>query len=199
MSELKIAKENLEKKGFKVLLFETGAEAADHLNRQIDGTSVAFGGMKTADDLGLFESLSEHNEAIWHWRQDPAEALKNAISAEVYITSANALSEDGVIVNIDATGNRLSAAFYGHKKVYYVIGRNKLTQAGMDNAIWRARNVAGPGRAAAMGRKTPCAVKQDKCYDCNSPDRICRGIAITLYPLKGCETEIILVDEELGI
>jgi hypothetical protein len=192
-------KEVLEKNKFTVQLFETGEQAAAYLNEQIDGTSVAFGGMKTAEDLGLYESLSEHNEVIWHWRQDPAEALERAKSTEVYIASVNALSEDGYMVSIDHNGNRLSSTLFGHRKVYYVIGVNKLVEGGLQEAIFRARNVAAPKRATIMGRKTPCAIKQDKCYDCKSPDRICRGMGIIMQPMGGQETEIILVNEELGL
>ena len=198
MADLNKAKESLEKKGYTVNLFETGKEAAAYLNEQLDGTSIALGGMKTAEELGLFESLDEHNEVIWHWRQDPGEALKKAMLTENYIASANALSEDGVIVNIDHTGNRLSSILFGHKKVYLVIGVNKLTE-NMEDAIWRARNVAAPKRAASMGRKTPCAIKLDKCYDCKSPDRLCRGLLVLMYPMGSAEMEVILVNEELGM
>ena len=198
MANLNKAKESLEKKGYTVNLFETGKAAAAYLNEQLDGTSIALGGMKTAEELGLFESLDEHNEVIWHWRQDPGEALKKAMLTENYIASANALSEDGVIVNIDHTGNRLSSILFGHKKVYLVIGVNKLTE-NMEDAIWRARNVAAPKRAASMGRKTPCAIKLDKCYDCKSPDRLCRGLLVLLYPMGSAEMEVILVNEELGM
>ena len=80
-----------------------------------------------------------------------------------------------------------------------MIGVNKLTDGSIEDAIWRARNVAAPKRAVSMGRKTPCAVKPDKCYDCKSPDRLCRGMAVFMYPLAGFETEVILVNEELGM
>ena len=155
--------------------------------------------MKTAEDLGLFEILEQNNEVIWHWRQDVKDALEKAKSADVYITSANALSEDGIMVNIDATGNRISSSMFGHKKVIFVIGVNKITEPGMEKAIERARNVAAPKRAQVMGRKTPCAEKADRCYDCNSAERICHGMSVIMYPIGGCDTEIILIDEELGL
>ena len=199
MAVLEKVKEKLEKKGYAVCLFETGAEAAEYLNEQIDGTSVAFGGSKTMVELGLFESLSEHNEVIWHWRQDAAEALEKAKATDVYVSSANAIAEDGTMVCIDAVGNRLSSLTYGHRKVYFVIGINKLVDGGLAEAIDRARNVAGPQRALSMGKKTPCTVKTEKCFDCMSPDRICRGMAVFMYPLKGYEAEILLVNEELGM
>ena len=197
MADLKVARENLEKKGYTAKLFETGEQAAAYINGQIDQTSVAIGGMKTAEQLGLFDSLAEHNEVIWHWRQDAGEALPKAMKTDCYITSANALSEDGTIVCIDHVGNRLSSILYGHRKVYFVIGVNKLADTA-DDAVLRARNVAAPLRAKSMGKKTPCVFK-DRCFDCKSPDRICNGMLTLMKPMGSCEMEVILIDEELGM
>ena len=197
MADLIVARENLEKKGYTAKLFETGEQAAAYINEQIDRTSVAIGGMKTAEQLGLFDSLAEHNEVIWHWRQDAGEALPKAMTTDCYITSANALSEDGTIVCIDHTGNRLSSILYGHRKVYFVIGVNKLADTA-DDAVWRARNVAAPLRAKSMGKKTPCVFK-DRCFDCKSPDRICNGMLTLMKPMGSSEMEVILIDEELGM
>jgi hypothetical protein len=81
--------------------------------------------------------------------------------------------------------------------VYFVIGRNKLAST-FDEALWRARNIAAPKNAQKLGRKTPCAVKGDRCYNCKSPDRICRSLVVLWEPSAGMETEIVLVDEDLG-
>ena len=197
MADLKVARENLEKKGYTAKLFETGEQASAYINGQIDATSVAIGGMKTAEQLGLFDSLAEHNEVIWHWRQDAGEALPKAMTTDCYITSANALSEDGTIVCIDHVGNRLSSILYGHRKVYFVIGVNKLVDTA-DDAVWRARNIAAPKRAKSMGKKTPCVFK-GKCFDCKSPDRVCNGMLIMMMPMGSCEMEVILINEELGM
>ena len=86
---------------------------------------------------------------------------------------------------------------YGHRKVYLVIGRNKLAED-YDSALWRARNVAAPKNAQRLNCKTPCAVKGDRCYDCKSPDRICCGLVVLWRPMMGQDIEIILVDEDLG-
>ena len=194
-------KSALEARGFKVSAFPTAAEAARYLNGQIDGVSVSFGGSVTLEQMGLFESLGQHNEVLSHWHvpagKDPAEIRAKAMTTEVYLTSANGLAETGEIVNIDGTGNRVSGMLFGHKKVYFVVGRNKLAPD-YDGALWRARNIAAPKNAQRLGTRTPCAAGGDRCYDCKSPQRICRGLVVLWEAMKGCETEVVLVDEELG-
>ena len=194
-------KSALEARGFKVSAFPTAAEAARYLNGQIDGVSVSFGGSVTLEQMGLFESLGQHNEVLSHWHvpagKDPAEIRAKAMTTEVYLTSANGLAETGEIVNIDGTGNRVSGMLFGHKKVYFVVGRNKLAPD-YDGALWRARNIAAPKNAQRLGTKTPCAARGERCYDCKSPQRICRGLVVLWEAMKGCETEVVLVDEELG-
>lgn len=194
-------KSALEARGFKVSAFPTAAEAARYLNGQIDGVSVSFGGSVTLEQMGLFESLGQHNEVLSHWHvpagKDPAEIRAKAMTTEVYLTSANGIAETGEIVNIDGTGNRVSGMLFGHKKVYFVVGRNKLAPD-YDGALWRARNIAAPKNAQRLGTRTPCAARGDRCYDCKSPQRICRGLVVLWEAMKGCETEVVLVDEELG-
>lgn len=190
-------KNELEGRDFSVKTFATGGEAAAYLDGVIDGRTVGIGGSVTVQELGLYDKLVSHNEVHWHWAGGPAER-DAAMQTQVYITSANGLAETGEIINIDGTGNRVAATLYGHEKVYFVIGRNKLAPT-YDTALWRARNIAGPKNAQRLNRKTPCAVKGDKCYDCKSPDRICRGLVVLWRPMMGTETEIILVDEDLGM
>lgn len=194
---------NLKKRGFSVKTFSTRDQATDYLNNTIDSTTVSFGGSMTVKEMNLFDTLSQHNTAWWHGKGKQLkeyggeEIMKNAMNTEVYITSANAVSEQGQIINIDGRCNRISSTLFGHKKVYFVIGKNKLAPT-FEEAMWRARNIAAPKNAQRLGKNTPCAVKGDKCYDCNSPDRICRGFLILEYPPSGTEVEIILIDEELG-
>ena len=82
--------------------------------------------------------------------------------------------------------------------MYFAIGRNKLAPD-YEKAVWRARNVAAPQRASQLGRKTPCAVKKDRCYDCKSPERICRGMTTLWGPMTGMEAEVLLIDADLGL
>ena len=177
MTDFKKVQANLEARGYTVRTFATAAEAADYLDGAIDGKTVGFGGSATLDALGIYDRLESHNTVIWHWKQPADEARKAAMQTQVYLTSANALAETGEIVNIDGTGNRVSATLFGHEKVIFVIGRNKLA-ATYEMAVDRARNVAAPQRARQLGKKTPCAVKLDRCYDCKSPERICRGLSL---------------------
>lgn len=191
-------KQSLEDRGFTVRTFSTGAEAAAYLDGAIDGTSVGFGGSVTMEQLGLYETLGRHNTVVWHWKQDPVSARQEAMSTEIYLTSANGLAETGEIINIDGAGNRAASTLFGHKRVYFVIGRNKLAPA-YEDALWRARNIAAPKNARRLGRETPCAAKADRCYDCKSPQRICRGLVVLWQPMTGTETEVLLVDEDLGM
>lgn len=198
MTDFKKVQANLEARGYTVRTFATAAEAAGYLDGAIDGKTVGFGGSATLDALGIYDRLESHNTVIWHWKQPADEARKAAMQTQVYLTSANALAETGEIVNIDGTGNRVSATLFGHEKVIFVIGRNKLA-ATYEMAVDRARNVAAPQRARQLGKKTPCAVKLDRCYDCKSPERICRGMVTLWGPMLGMEGEVLLVDEDLGL
>ena len=198
MTDFKKVQANLEARGYTVRTFATAAEAADYLDGVIDGKTVGFGGSATLDALGIYDRLESHNTVIWHWKQPADGARKAAMQTQVYLTSANALAETGEIVNIDGTGNRVSATLFGHEKVIFVIGRNKLA-ATYEMAVDRARNVAAPQRARQLGKKTPCAVKLDRCYDCKSPERICRGMVTLWGPMLGMEGEVLLVDEDLGL
>ena len=188
-------------RGFKVSSFETAKEAAEYLNSQIDGATVGFGGSITLEELGLYALLSGHNTVFSHWHLpeggDAASLRAQAAGSEHYLLSANGIAETGEIINIDGTGNRVSSSLYGHKKVWFVVGSNKLAPT-YDEALWRARNIAAPKNAQRLGVKTPCAVKGDRCYDCKSPQRICRGLVVLWEAVKGCETEVVLVDEALG-
>ena len=103
------------------------------------------------------------------------------------------------LINIDGTGNRVASTLYGHKKVWFVVGRNKLAPT-YEEALWRARNIAAPKNAQRLKRKTPCAVKADHCYDCKSPERICRGLAVLwARPNATEEMEVVLIGEALGM
>ena len=196
MTDFTNVQKNLAGRGFSVKTFATGAEAAAYLDGAIDGKSVGIGGSVTAQELGLYDQLASHNEVHWHWTNGPAERAA-AMGAQVYITSVNGLAETGELINIDGAGNRVAGTLFGHEKVYFIVGRNKLAPT-YDEALWRARNIASPKNAQRLGKKTPCAVKGDRCYDCKSPDRICRGLVVLWGPPIGMETEVVLVDEDLG-
>ena len=198
MADITKLRTNLEEHGFATSYFETAKEAADYLDSQIDGVSVGIGGSITVQELDLYDRLAAHNTVHWHWKEEDMNAARSAAAtADVYLSSANAIAETGEIINIDGLGNRVASTLFGHKKLYIVAGRNKIAPT-YDEALWRARNVAGPKRAQQMGKKTPCAIKADRCYDCKSPDRICRGLVVLWGPTMGMPTEVVLIDEDLG-
>ena len=193
--------EALEKKGYQVQCFETKEQAAEYLNAKIDGRTVGIGGSETVRQMGLYPMLAAHNTVYWHAEKPDhmtvMETRKTACKSEIYISSVNGISEDGIIVNIDNTGNRTSAISFGADTVYLVIGENKIAPD-YDAALHRARNTAAPRNAQRLKVKTPCAVKGDRCYDCNSPARICRNLSVLWNKPTGAIYEIILIREELG-
>ena len=187
--------ENLERRGYQVRRFATAQEAADYLDGQIDQSTVSIGGSVTIQELGLYPRLSAHNWVIWHWEGG---SLAEAAQTQVYLSSVNGLSETGELINIDGTGNRVASTLYGHRRVYFVVGANKIAPD-YDAALWRARNVAAPKNAQRLGKKTPCAVKGDRCYDCQSPDRICQALTVLWGKPQGVDhMEVVLVEQELG-
>ena len=191
----------LQRNGYAVSCFETGREAAAYLNSVLDGRRIGCGGSATLQQLGLIDSLAEHNRLFTHKGKTGAE-FEAMLSAElrdtdVYLTSANALAETGELVNIDGNGNRVASTLFGHQKVYFILGRNKIAPT-LDTAIWRVRNVAAPKNAQRLRRRTPCAVKADRCYDCNSPDRICKGLVVLWRAMGMSEMEVVLINEDLG-
>ncbi len=198
----KVAK-NLQKRGYVVRIFESVAACREYLDQAIDCKTVGIGGSVTVGQLGIYPLLKTHNTVFWHGDRELVEKMGNkavrdaAVDTEVYISSVNGMSEDGVIVNIDYTGNRIAATCYGHEKVYLLVGKNKIAP-NFESALWRARNIASPKNAQRLGRKTPCAVRGDRCYDCDSPDRICNGFLIFDRAMAGTETEVLLIDENLG-
>ena len=192
-------KQQLEANGFQVSVFSTAREAADYLNREIDHTTVGCGGSMTLKEMGLYDSLAAHNDLYYHGLGgDPGEAMRKAMTADVYLLSANAIAErTGEILSMDGTGNRVSSTLFGHRKVYFVAGKNKVSPD-FDSALWRLRNVVAPHNAHRLGRNTPCAAKADRCYNCSSPERICWGLVVHYRKMNAMDMEVVLVDEALG-
>lgn len=193
--------EALRRKGYETAVFSTAEEAAAYLNGKIDQTTVGMGGSVTLDQMGVYQSLSEHNQVFWHWYPqdtvDRKEVLRKAMNTEVYLTSANAISSDGEIVNIDGTGNRLAGTLFGHEKVYIMAGVNKIAE-NLHQAIDRARNTAAPLNAARLECSTPCTAEGAGCFDCESPDRICSAMVIHFAKMGSCKMEVVIVEEDLG-
>ena len=194
MTSLGRTAEALRQRGFTVSVFETAEAAADYLDGAIDGRTVGFGGSMTLEAMDLWERLRTHNQVYSHLHGFPLGP--EAAGAQVYVTSVNGLAETGEVINIDGIGNRVASTLYGHEKVSLVAGRDKIAPT-YDEALWRARNVAAPKNAQRKQMKTPC-VQGDRCYDCKSPDRICRALTVLWGPMIGMETEVVLIDRDQG-
>ena len=188
-----------EQRGYCVKYFENSAQAVDYLQTQTAGKIVTLGGSKTLEALNAYEILGKTASVHWHWKGDGYMQ-----TPDVYITSANAVSETGEIVNIDGAGNRVSATLFGPKTVFFVCGVNKLTPD-LHSAIQRAQNIAAPKNAMRLHQQnvewqTACtAAGGDRCYHCHAPESICRAMVIQQGPMLSQERcELILIGEQLG-
>lgn len=193
--------EALKKNNFAVKYFETSKEAVEDLLLEISLTeTVGIGGSMTVKTLKLDELLKERgNRVSWHWLEATPEAMdaarKNAAQADVYLTSTNALTQDGKLVNTDGMGNRVAAMFYGPKKTIVICGVNKIVE-NVDAAMERLENHAYKN-ARRLKLNTPCAVNE-KCIDCSSPQRMCNiTTIIRKKPMKIAMT-VYIINEELG-
>lgn len=163
-----------------------------------EGSSVTMGGAMSAHEIGLVEAVKNgnYNFIDRDAAEDKRAAMLAAYDADVFLSSANAMTEDGVIVNIDGNSNRVSAIAQGPKKVLFIVGMNKICDD-VDGAMKRARNVAAPINAQRFGLSTPCA-KTGSCMNCKSPDTICCQFLITRFSRHEGRIHVILVNDNLG-
>lgn len=193
----------LRKRGFEAAVFATAAEAAAYLAGDMPaGQTVAFGGSMTAKQMGLDALLRENGHPVlWHWEVPPANRpalLREAMNAPLYVCSANALTESGLIVQIDGNGNRVAAMCYGPSTVYVVVGKNKLVSGGYHQAIRRIKQVACPLNARRQNLDTPCAKEGGSCDSAHCEQSMCHmTVAFDRAP-NGKRAVVLLVDEDLG-
>ncbi len=163
-----------------------------------EGSLVTMGGGQSVWDIGLPQALKEGNYNFLDRNlvEDKRAAMLAAYDADVFLASANAITEDGVMVNIDGNANRVSALAFGPKKLVLIVGMNKVCPD-VDAAMKRARNVAAPINAQRFGLSTPCA-KTGSCMNCKSPDTICCQFLITRFSRHAGRIHVILVNDMLG-
>ncbi len=161
-------------------------------------SSISMGGAMSAHEIGLVDALKagDYNFIDRDAAEDKRAAMLAAYDADYFLTSANAITEDGVMVNIDGNSNRVSAIAQGPKHVIAIVGMNKVCPDA-DTAMKRARNVAAPINAQRFGLSTPCA-KTGACMDCKSPDTICCQFLITRYSRHEGRINVIMVNDNLG-
>ncbi len=194
---------NLGRRHIEACYCPTGAEAVRKVSELIaDGSTVTWGGTATVRDLGIPQVLKERGTLNVLDRdtvdtpEEKQQMYLRAFSADVYLTSANAISEDGVIVNVDGNGNRVAAISWGPKRVIFVIGLNKVAQT-QEAAIARARGTASPINTQRFDIQTPCRA-DGVCHDCNSPDSICSYIHLLRNNRTPGRHVVVLVGESLG-
>ena len=163
-----------------------------------EGSRVTKGGSMSVVEIGLEDAVKNGNYEYCDRAalKDKREAELFAYSADVYLGSVNAITEDGVLVNIDGNSNRVSAYAYGPEKLVLIVGLNKVA-SDADAAMKRARNEAATINAQRFGLSTPCS-KTGRCMDCKSPDTICCQFLITRYSRHKDRIHVILVNENLG-
>ena len=163
-----------------------------------EGSSIAMGVAMSAHEIGLVEAVKNGNYSFIDRdaTADKRAAMMESYDADIFLASTNAMTEDGVLINIDGNSNRVSMIAQGPKKVIFIVGMNKVC-SDVDAAMKRARNVAAPINAQRFGLQTPCS-KTGSCFNCKSPDTICCQILITRYSRHAGRIHVILVNDTLG-
>ena len=168
------------------------------LNLIPEGSTATMGGCVSAAEIGLVTALKEGNYNFIDRNEiaDKRAAMLAAYDADVFLSSCNAMTDDGVMINIDGNSNRVSAIAQGPKKVIFIVGMNKVC-SDVDSAMKRARNVAAPTNAQRFGLSTPCS-KTGACMNCKSPDTICCQFLITRFSRHEGRIHVIMVNDNLG-
>ena len=197
--------ENLKKNGFDALYCHDSAEVFHYIvNEAEQAKSVGFGGSLSVADLKLAEKLKGMGKEILNHGEPglaPEERLaitKRQLTCDLFLTGSNAVTISGILVNIDGNGNRAAAMFFGPEKVIVVVGRNKLVDGSVDDAVLRIKNYASPPNAKRLNLSTPCTTT-GFCADCNSPQRICRVTTIIEKKPRNTDIKVLVVNEDMGL
>ena len=199
----KRAVEKLAAHDFEAIYAKTKDEAVRELWKHITPKQkIGIGGSLTVRGLGILEKLEAQGYTIYdHWKsglskEKVLEIRKLQMTSDLFLSSTNAITLNGELVNIDGIGNRVNAINFGPGKVILVAGYNKIVKD-VQEGIERIKNVSAPLNARRLNIDVPCA-KVGKCVDCNSPNRICRALVIHERKPSGTDILIIVVGEELG-
>ena len=194
----------LRRNDFNVAIAENADEARAYILAAAQGAgSVGQCGSATVVELGVIPELAKSAEILNHSAPDLSAEERRGVmmrqqTCDLMICSANAISTNGEIVNIDGVGNRVGASVFGPKKILIVAGRNKIAEGGVAEAIKRAKDFACPPNAHRVGRTTTPCVATGKCHNCNSPERICRVTVIMERKPSQSNITVLLVNENLG-
>lgn len=197
MEKLQLLANNLRRRGFEVEVYESVDFVSKRICEIVGKATVGLGSSMTLESLGIYDSLkSLATKVFYHLPGGAGDMERKALTSDYYLTSANAVSMDGHIVNIDGTGNRVSATCFGPQKVIYVVGKNKLAPS-LEDALIRAKETA-VRLAKHFDRKTPC-VKTGKCEDCLSKECVCSITTIHRRKPNGINIAVFLINENLGL
>ena len=198
------AVESLARNGFAALYCSTPQEAGDYIITEAgDALSIGFGGSMSIVELDVETILRDQGKEILNHakpalsREERMEIMRRQLTCDLFLSGCNALTLNGELVNIDATGNRVAAMFFGPRKVIVVAGRNKLVDGTTQDAVERVKNWATPPNARRLNFKTPCAVT-GFCTDCNAPDRLCRVTTIIDRKPRLTDVRVLVVNQDLG-
>lgn len=197
--------EALGRNGFTAKYCATVDEARQHiLAEAADAVTVGFGGSMSVGDMAIEATLREQGKEILNHgnpalsRDEKMEVMRRGLTADLYLSGTNALTIRGELINIDATGNRVAAMFFGPKKVIVVAGRNKLVDGTAEEAIMRVKQWATPPNAKRLNFNTPCATT-GFCSNCASPDRLCRITTIIDRKPRFTDLQVLVVNADLGL
>ena len=195
---------SLEGNGFTALFCATPEAAAEYIIAgAADAVTVGFGGSMSIVSLGVEQILQEQGKEILNHssaafsRDERLEVMRRQLTCDLFLSGSNALTLNGELVNIDATGNRVAAMFFGPRKVIVVVGRNKLVDGTPHDAIVRVKAWATPPNSKRLNFKTPCATA-GFCSDCNSPDRLCRVTTIIDRKPRFTDLHVLVVNTDMG-
>lgn len=196
---------SLKKNNIKAAFAKSPEQAAEMALAMIcKEDRIGMGGSMTLKQIGLIDSLKKEGYNLLDWvyekntEEEKTALLKESLTADVFLTGTNAISQDGKLINKDGRGNRLAALVYGPEKVIVIAGKNKIVK-NSEEGLRRIENIAGPLNSKRLNKKTPC-VLSGKCEDCSSIDRICRHTVITERQMQGAERiNVIIIDGEYGL
>ena len=195
----------LTQRDFTAIYCATAQEAADHILKQAESAkSIGFGGSLTIADLKLTTPLADAGKEILNHGfpdqtpEQKLEIMKRQLTCDLFLTGTNAVTLDGILVNIDGNGNRVASMIFGPAKVIIVIGRNKIVDGDIGDALNRIKEKAAPPNAMRLDKQTPCAAT-GLCADCDSPQRICRITTILDRRPRFTDTHVLVVNEDMGL
>ncbi|WP_055069823.1 lactate utilization protein [Clostridium massiliamazoniense] len=202
-TKVKRTMENLEKNNISSYFINTREELIEIIETlSLEGDKVAVGGSATLNELdllsylrsGRYNFLDRYKEGLT--REEVVNIFRESLLSDVYITSTNAITEEGYLYNVDGNGNRVAAMLYGPNKVIVICGVNKLVK-NVDEAIERNKSISAPANAKRLDRKTPCS-KIGYCMDCKSEERICKKYTLIKEEGTKGRMHVIILNENLG-